>query len=364
MSWALFALCFSVPVCAEVNRTHNVSNAILGDAAVPSDMFADNEQILPANEVPENPNNKFMSKVTTVIFISLSMPERELENLFNQASGRNDVVFLYRGFVDGYADKKTMPFMAKQQQRFAKNKKPAPHVMLDPESFETYQVTKVPAILHKNKDGSWYMAQGGLNINSAIAAIERHQYKLPLSRQWAVIEPNQIEFQKKITVAHHKRTLKAREEKRIKELEEDFEGRVELPWSSVTKTDTFAPFYTVPIDIINPKDQTTIAQKGTKINILGNDFNGKRIFLFIDGRDDWQVAFADEIHKKRPDTYIFYTKRGKIGEKFPAAPLDTTIADRLQVKVVPTLLQQKAINLNGVFINANNFREPYDEKNE
>ncbi|MBO4576769.1 MAG: hypothetical protein J5680_06615, partial [Neisseriaceae bacterium] len=85
----------------------------------------------------------------------------------------------------------------------------------------------------------------------------------------------------------------------------------------------------------------TMFKKGTKINLLGEDTDGKRALLFIDGRDEWQVNFAKEIHQKRPDTYIFYTQRGKLKD-IPAYPLDNTMVERLQIKVVPTLLVQKS----------------------
>lgn len=300
------------------------------------EMDGKNIQVLPQGQLPENPNKKIADKATTVIFISMAMPQQEISKLFNQAAGNKDILFVLRGWVGGEA-KNTRPFIKKEQNRLGKK---MPTVMLYPQVFKTYQVGKVPAILHKNKDGNWYMAQGGLDINYAISAIERHQYKMPLSRQWEVIEPDQLAYSKKKTQEKLLQKAPELEKRRVAAIKKIYDGKIELPWATETKTDTFTPYYTLLSDIINPKTYKAVYKKGTKINLLGEDTEGKRALLFIDGRDEWQVNFAKEIHQKRPDAYIFYTQRGSLKD-IPAYPLDSTMTDRLQIKVVPTLLIQK-----------------------
>ncbi|MBQ9183592.1 MAG: hypothetical protein IJ143_07450 [Neisseriaceae bacterium] len=300
------------------------------------EMDGKNIQVLPQGQLPENPNKKIADKATTVIFISMAMPQQEISKLFNQAAGNKDILFVLRGWVGGEA-KNTRPFIKKEQNRLGKK---MPTVMLYPQVFKTYQVGKVPAILHKNKDGNWYMAQGGLDINYAISAIERHQYKMPLSRQWEVIEPDQLAYSKKKTQEKLLKKAPELEKRRVAAIKKIYDGKIELPWATETKTDTFTPYYTLLSDIINPKTYKAVYKKGTKINLLGEDTEGKRALLFIDGRDEWQVNFAKEIHQKRPDAYIFYTQRGSLKD-ISAYPLDSTMTDRLQIKVVPTLLIQK-----------------------
>ena len=353
MSWAFFALCFSTPVVAEptlqelIEQGHRAAdNYQFPTANEPKneakqkihfkEMDGKNIQVLPQGQLPENPNKKIADKATTVIFISMAMPQQEISKLFNQAAGNKDILFVLRGWVGGEA-KNTRPFIKKEQNRLGKK---MPTVMLYPQVFKTYQVGKVPAILHKNKDGNWYMAQGGLDINYAISAIERHQYKMPLSRQWEVIEPDQLAYSKKKTQEKLLKKAPELEKRRVAAVKKIYDGKIELPWATETKTDTFTPYYTLLSDIINPKTYKAVYKKGTKINLLGEDTKGKRALLFIDGRDEWQVNFAKEIHQKRPDAYIFYTQRGSLKD-IPAYPLDSTMTDRLQIKVVPTLLIQK-----------------------
>ena len=300
------------------------------------EMDGKNIQVLPQGQLPENPNKKIADKATTVIFISMAMPQQEISKLFNQAAGNKDILFVLRGWVGGEA-KNTRPFIKKEQNRLGKK---MPTVMLYPQVFKTYQVGKVPAILHKNKDGNWYMAQGGLDINYAISAIERHQYKMPLSRQWEVIEPDQLAYSKKKTQEKLLKKAPELEKRRVAAVKKIYDGKIELPWATKTKTDTFTPYYTLLGDIINPKTRQVAYKKGTKVNILGEDMNSKWIMLFIDGRDEWQVNFAKELHKQDTDIDIFYTKRGSLKD-IPAYPVHGIEAERLQVKVVPTLLIKK-----------------------
>ncbi|MBQ9259374.1 MAG: hypothetical protein IJ187_05945 [Neisseriaceae bacterium] len=300
------------------------------------EMDGKNIQVLPQGQLPENPNKKIADKATTVIFISMAMPQQEISKLFNQAAGNKDILFVLRGWVGGEA-KNTRPFIKKEQNRLGKK---MPTVMLYPQVFKTYQVGKVPAILHKNKDGNWYMAQGGLDINYAISAIERHQYKMPLSRQWEVIEPDQLAYSKKKTQEKLLKKAPELEKRRVAAVKKIYDGKIELPWATETKTDTFTPYYTLLGDIINPETRQVAYKKGTKVNILGEDMNSKWIMLFIDGRDEWQVNFAKELHKQDPDIDIFYTKRGNLKD-IPAYPAHGIEVERLQVKVVPTLLIKK-----------------------
>ena len=120
------------------------------------EMDGKNIQVLPQGQLPENPNKKIADKATTVIFISMAMPQQEISKLFNQAAGNKDILFVLRGWVGGEA-KNTRPFIKKEQNRLGKK---MPTVMLYPQVFKTYQVGKFTYILHKNKDCKCYIAQG------------------------------------------------------------------------------------------------------------------------------------------------------------------------------------------------------------
>ena len=182
------------------------------------------------------------------------------------------------------------------------------------------------------------MAQGGLNIDNAVAALERHQYNTVLSRQWQVAEPDQAEYFRQQTMKIAAQNKDKWEEHSAQLVQKKIQGELTLPYAQKTATDTFTPYYTMQYDLIDPQSKKVLVPKGTKLNLLGNDTSSGESLLFIDGRDDWQVEFASEVQKKSPDTYIFYTQKGKLSD---GIPLEKGIAERLQVTVVPTLLIKK-----------------------
>ncbi|MBQ9724129.1 MAG: hypothetical protein IJV56_02130 [Neisseriaceae bacterium] len=340
MSWALFALCFSTPVAAEPTLQELIEQGNKQARSINFTGKMDNssqEVMLPIDEIPDNPDKEDADRATTIVFISHSIPENELMRLLEQGSGRDDVLFVLRGFVDGeLANSENM--LAKIAEKSVKLNKEPPNVMVYPQAFNEYEVIKVPAVLHQNKDGNWYMAQGGLDINYAISAIEKHQYKMPLSRQWVVAEPDQIEVQYKKVQNEIAQNSKKWEEERLAAMDKQFNGEIILPYATQNKKELFTPYYTLPENIIHPETRKIMYAKGTKINVLGEDKTGKRILVFVDGRDKWQVEYANTIHQQAPHAYIFYTQRGKLEH---GIPLDGLITERFQVTEVPTVLIQK-----------------------
>ena len=338
--WVFLPLCFNTAT-ANPNDQQFVEQLLKKNQVKQKNITWQETDARPLGQSPNAQAAKTLSaQAKTVIFISQSMPQAELNRLFEQSSGRKDILFVLRGFPNGDA-KTGMKFIQDTAVAYAKAGKKMPNIMIYPQAFRAYKVSKVPAVLHQNKDGSWYMAQGGLNINNAIASIERHQYKMPLSRQWQVIEPDQAEFMQKQAQKIIDQHQDQWDEENAKAVDQIIQGTMVLPYARANKTDTFTPFWTLPESFKHPETQKVIIPKGTQINILGNDITGDASFLFIDGRDQWQVNFAKEVFKHSPETTILYTKRGKITEELPAAPLEPAIAERLKVSVVPTLLIKK-----------------------
>lgn len=159
-----------------------------------------------------------------------------------------------------------------------------------------------------------------------------------------IISPKELEVQKQAMIKKHKKTEKERRARRKAEFEKQLDGELELELATQTKSDTFSLTYITLLDFIDINSVTTLFDNEIKIDLLNENIAGKRIFLFVDGRDAWQVALAKEIWQKIPNSYIFHTKRGKLDE-IPSYPLDKTIANTFEISVVPTLISQK----NGYF---------------
>ncbi|MBQ9183809.1 MAG: hypothetical protein IJ143_08560 [Neisseriaceae bacterium] len=324
--WALFSLFFSGVAVAEPTLPELINQGRQSRSI----------QYREYEGMPRN-DQSAANKATTVVFVSYAIPKNELVRLLEQGSGKDDVLFVFRGFPNGNG-KETIALIKEIGLKMMKANKKMPHIMVYPQAFRAYNIQQVPAVLHKNQDGAWYLAQGGLNINNAIVAIERHQYKMPLSRQWKVSEPDQAEYFREQTKKIAQENYEKWDEHAAELVQKKIQGEMTLPYAQKTATDTFTPYYTVPEDVIDPKSKKVLIQKGTKINILGSDTQNGGTILVVDGRDDWQVNFAGEVMKKDPETVLFYTQRGKLQD---GLPLDKGIAERLYVSVVPTLLIKK-----------------------
>jgi len=63
--------------------------------------------------------------------------------------------------------------------------------------------------------------------------------------------------------------------------------------------------------------------------------------VVIDGRNAWQVRFAQAMKKYHPDLVVLYTRLGRLGgAELNAAPLNDRTRKLLQVKAVPTYYRQ------------------------
>lgn len=343
--WALLSLFFSTQVLAEpaTPKAEPTLKELIEQGNQAARQYqnklpiANNARIQFKEVEQGNHNQKAADRATTVVFISHAIPENDLMRLLEQGAGRKEILFVLRGFPQGKPQKNNI-LIKKLAERQAKAKKPMPNIMVYPQAFRAYNITRVPAVLHKNQDGKWYMAQGGLNIDSAVASIERHQYGITLSRQWAVTEPDQAELIRQKVMEQAAKNKDKWAERSAQLVQKKIQGEMTLPYAQKTATDTFTPYYTMQYDLIDPQSKKVLIAKGTKLNVLANDTSSQGSFLFVDGRDDWQVQFASEVRKKSPDTYIFYTQKGKLAQ---GIPLDKGLAERLQVSVVPTLLIKK-----------------------
>lgn len=79
-------------------------------------------------------------QTVTYIFVSESMGQNRLVNLFKQHASRGDVTFVLRGVPQG----QTMAQGVSAIQKLVAGLDPAPNVVLDPTLFEVFDVTRVP----------------------------------------------------------------------------------------------------------------------------------------------------------------------------------------------------------------------------
>lgn len=288
-------------------------------------------QMLPAGRTPDQ-QAMIDNGVDTVVFISRSMPEQSLMALFNQGAGSRKTVFVMRGW--GSADiRDAFKWTDQIRERLGGRE---PNILIHPAAFDAYRIDKVPAMVHKDTDGKWYLIQGTTSLEDTVAHIRERRFDQVISRQWPVKENSQIEEDRKGWASVN---WQQQESLIAAELKAQIEGKITLPWASESKSYAFKPYFELSFDMRNHEGRLLLP-KGSRINLLAANPGGKTVAVFIDGRDDWQVDFAAGIKDRYPAATVFYTKLGGIEGRVKAFPLTEEAQNRLQVRVVPSVYVQ------------------------
>lgn len=272
----------------------------------------------------------------TFVFISRSMPDSALMPLLRYGADNPQIVFVMNGWGSANIDD-AFKWSEELNRKFGGRE---PTIIIHPKAFETYKISKVPAMVHQDADNKWYLMQGTTTIDATIKEIQARNFARPISQQWPVGEKSQI----KVDEDEWKRINWSEVDKAYeKDLREQLEGRLTLPWATENKTYRFKPIYTLEYDMRNEKGKILLP-RGAKINLLAANPKAKTVMLFIDGRDPWQIKFAQGVTSRYPNAIVFYTKLGNImGQLRPAYPLIEQIKDRMQVNVVPAAYIQDGI---------------------
>ncbi|MGN6879502.1 TrbC family F-type conjugative pilus assembly protein [Neisseria sp. P0020.S005] len=290
---------------------------------------------LPAGQ---NPTMEELQHTRTVVFLSRSMPEQIVLGLLEQGAGRKDVVFAYRGWGNGSVEEMfdyTDTLYKKLSQRAKKN---PPNIIVQPAAFAEYQITYVPALLHQDSNNKWYLVQGVQNINASVNAVKERRFNQRLSQQWRVSEPDQADVMRRQAQKRdwNKEAAQARQDAQAA-----LAGRLNLPAAAERKITHVIPYQMAAFDITDPKTGKVLYPRGTRFNVLALDPAGVRGLVVIDGRNAWQVRFAQAMKKYHPDLVVLYTRLGRLDDAgLNAAPLDDRTRKLLQVKAVPTYYRQ------------------------
>lgn len=106
----------------------------------------------------------------TYVFVSYSMPDAELNEVLQWASGNNNIVVVMRGIPDGQSITEGVIRIQQLGAEFD----PAPNIILDPTLFKRYDVQVVPTIVLLDEQQASQNAQIPINEipNDAMAAQE------------------------------------------------------------------------------------------------------------------------------------------------------------------------------------------------
>nr|WP_305891786.1 TrbC family F-type conjugative pilus assembly protein [Methylomonas sp. WSC-6] len=105
-----------------------------------------------ASGLPTTPSNK----PVTLLFVSFSLGESALKGIFEEASGREDVLLVFRGPKPG----QKLPALMADLKRLLKGVEPLPNIVIDPTRFQRWSVASVPDIVVEQEGKSHLHVRG------------------------------------------------------------------------------------------------------------------------------------------------------------------------------------------------------------
>jgi conjugal transfer pilus assembly protein TraW len=222
---------------------------------------------------------------TFLVFVSRSLGDVQLRELFALGSGRSDLRILFRGVDEGES---LIAFVASLRP-LLEGLDPPPNVLLDPTPFRTHDILAVPSLVALGPDGSEQARVAGLAstrwLEQAIADGQRGDLgtRGPVAD---IREPDLLAELQRRLAALDLPGMKARA------LARSFEQLrfATLPVATEDRTRWVDPTLTAAADIRFP-DGTLLVAAGESVNPLAQVPFTQRLVIF-DAADRRQVTFA------------------------------------------------------------------------
>lgn len=284
--------------------------------------------------------NKLDANARLLVFISLGMPEDVLRSYFEQAAGRDDIVFVVRGWKPPHFTpllRKLISLMPSEEEQA--------NVIIDPNLYRQYQVKQVPMFLAQDKQGDWRRLYGEISLEGAEDEIQRGHYQRQVGQTYAVVEPDILE------------EIQARAEAY------DWDGAVEgakqrlasyrpghdLPAAEKDEVYYVDPTITLNQDIYSPEGDQLIAPAGAKVNPLDTVML-ERAYIVFDPEARSQKDIVRQWLQARPRSMLIATRypQGEVGRpaiseelKTDVYTLNEQIVERFALKATPALIEQE-----------------------
>jgi len=114
-------------------------------------------QSIPASS---NPLDKTViphpGKPLKVVFVSFSLGDTALKGIFEETSGQDDVLLVFRGPKPG----QKLPALFADLKRLLKDIDPVPNIVIDPSRFQKWAVSSVPAMVIESHDKALLQVKG------------------------------------------------------------------------------------------------------------------------------------------------------------------------------------------------------------
>lgn len=294
--------------------------------------LAKNERLTADNKLDEN--------ARLLVFISLGMPEQVLRSYFEQAAGRDDIVFVVRGWKPPHFT----PLLRKLISLMPSEEKQA-NVIIDPNLYRQYKVKKVPMFLAQDKQGHWRRLYGEISLDGAEEEIKRGHYQRQIGPTYAVVEPDILdEIQSRAEAYDWEGALEGAKERLA-----SYRPGHDLPAAEKDQVYYVDPTITLNQDIYSPQGDLLIAPAGTKINPL-DTITLERAYIVFDPEVRAQKDIVRVWLAERPGSMLIATRYppvapGKpgIGDEMKADvfTLNEQLVERFALKATPALVEQE-----------------------
>ncbi|MGY6275298.1 TrbC family F-type conjugative pilus assembly protein [Methylomonas sp. MgM2] len=121
-----------------------------------------NAKAIPSISASSNPLDKTLGpnpgKPLKLVFVSFSLGDTALKGLFDEASGQDDVLLVFRGPKPG----QKLPALFADLKRLLKDVDPVPNIVIDPVRFQKWAVSSVPAMVVES-DGKAFLQVRGVS---------------------------------------------------------------------------------------------------------------------------------------------------------------------------------------------------------
>ncbi|WP_445368147.1 TrbC family F-type conjugative pilus assembly protein [Methylomonas sp. BW4-1] len=101
------------------------------------------------------------NKPLTLLFVSFSLGESALKGIFEEASGRDNVVLVFRG----PKPRQKLPALMADLKRLLKGIEPLPNIVIDPTRFQRWSVLSVPDIVVEQEGKSRLHVRGVTSLS-------------------------------------------------------------------------------------------------------------------------------------------------------------------------------------------------------
>jgi conjugal transfer pilus assembly protein TraW len=289
----------------------------------------------------KNPATEAVLKAKTAVFISMSMPDRELSALLDEGRGRRDIVFFLRGLEDNNGHKTSEHIKALTDFK-SHPQEGQPVVAILPQAFARWDVTRVPVVMHESAtDHKWYRVDGAISIESAARDIDAGVKSRATGMTWPVSEQDLADvFRARV----QQFDWKAWQERTAAKMQRQIDLGTPLPLAQRDTRYTVDLSVTFPQDIRDQKGNLIIA-KGTRYNPLAKSGLPGSAIVIVDPADGRQIAMARTWMQRYPQGRLFVTHFDEQGlstlvEQTGIRPmmLDKIIVKRFQLQATPSLV--------------------------